>query len=51
MMRLKDLTTTTAFRIGIPVTVLSLAIYGIGFPLLNIMELKACDLYFRSGER
>ncbi|MEK6742181.1 MAG: adenylate/guanylate cyclase domain-containing protein [Nitrospirota bacterium] len=48
MEKLKQLAAPTGFKIGLIITVLSLLIYGLGIPFLNVMELKAYDLHFLS---
>ena len=46
MDKLKRFFTPTAFKIGLIATLLSLIIYGMGIPFLNVMELKAFDFHF-----
>jgi len=38
----------SALKIGIVITALSLLIYALGIPFLNVVEMKAYDLHFRS---
>src|SRR5512144_186991 len=48
MQKLRQLLRPSGFKIGLGLTVLSLAIYAMGFPFLNTVELKAYDLHFLS---
>lgn len=45
-MTFKKIFTPTAFKVGLIATLLSLIIYGVGIPFLNVMELKAFDFHF-----
>ena len=46
--KISQTATPTAFKIGLIITALSLLIYGLGIPFLNVIELKAYDLHFLS---
>ena len=46
--KLKQLLTPTAYKIGLLMTIFSLAVYMAGIPFLHMMELKAYDLHFLS---
>lgn len=48
MQKLRQLLRPSGFKVGLGLTVLSLAIYAMGFPFLNTVELKAYDLHFLS---
>jgi adenylate cyclase len=48
MQKLRKLATPTGFKIGLLLTLLSLVIYSLGLPFLNMMELKAYDFHFRT---
>ncbi len=46
--KLKNLVKPSGFKIGLILTILSLLIYAMGVPFLNVIEQKAYDLHFRS---